>query len=99
VIDPPPGAAVLARDATGVQAWAAGRHLCVQFHPEVTPRIVEDWTGAYGRALADAGVDAAVLRDEGAARAPAASAAARELFDAFAARAGLPAAAAVPARG
>ncbi len=90
VLDPPPGADVLARNAVGVQAWATGRHLAVQFHPEVTPRIVEGWASAYGRALADAGVDAAALRDEGAAHGGAAYAAAQALFDGFAERAGLP---------
>jgi GMP synthase-like glutamine amidotransferase len=96
VIDAPPGARVLARNAVGVQAFTAGRHLAVQFHPEVTPRIVEDWASAYGRALSDAGVDAAALRDEGAAHGGAALAGAHALFDAFAERAGLPPAVRVP---
>jgi GMP synthase-like glutamine amidotransferase len=96
VIDPPPGARVLARNAAGVQAWEAGAHLAVQFHPEVTPHIVEGWASAYGRALSDAGVDAAALRDEGAAHGAAAMAGAHALFDAFAERAGLPPAVRVP---
>ncbi len=90
VIDPPPSARVLARNAVGVQAWAAGRHLAVQFHPEVTPHIVEGWASAYGRALSDAGVDAQRLRDEGAAHGAEAYLGAQVLFDAFAERAGLP---------
>jgi GMP synthase-like glutamine amidotransferase len=40
---PPPGAAVLAANESGVQAYRAGRHLGVQFHPEVTPEIVAGW--------------------------------------------------------
>ena len=32
---PPPRATLLARNALGVQAFALGRHLAVQFHPEV----------------------------------------------------------------
>jgi GMP synthase-like glutamine amidotransferase len=90
VLDPPPGADVLARNPVGVQAWATGRHLAVQFHPEVTPQIVEGWASAYGRALADAGVDAAALRDEGAERGAEAYTSAQALFDGFAERAGLP---------
>ena len=40
---PPPGAEVLAANASGVQAYRAGHHVGVQFHPEVTPAIVAGW--------------------------------------------------------
>ena len=40
---PPPGAEVLAANASGVQAYRAGIHAGVQFHPEVTPDIVAAW--------------------------------------------------------
>jgi GMP synthase (glutamine-hydrolysing) len=43
---PPPGAEVLAANDSGVQAYRAGRHAGVQFHPEVTPEIVAAWGGA-----------------------------------------------------
>jgi GMP synthase (glutamine-hydrolysing) len=43
-IVPPPAATVLARSATCVEAFAVGPHLGLQFHPEVTEGIVEDWT-------------------------------------------------------
>jgi GMP synthase (glutamine-hydrolysing) len=43
-IVPPPAATVLARSATCVEAFAVGPHLGLQFHPEVTEAIVEDWT-------------------------------------------------------
>ncbi len=89
VLDPPPGATVLARNAVGVQAWARGPHLAVQFHPEVTPRIVASWADAYGRALADAGLDADALAAESARHGATAYAAAQVLFDGFAQRAGL----------
>ncbi len=89
VLDPPPGATVLARNPVGVQAWARGPHLAVQFHPEVTPRIVGGWAAAYGRAFADAGLDAEALAAESARHGAAAYAAAQGLFDGFAERAGL----------
>ena len=40
----PPLAYEIARNAFGVQAFCHCRHLAVQFHPEVTPAIVRDWT-------------------------------------------------------
>ncbi len=52
-VTPPPGAKVLAEDDVCVQAFAAGPHLGVQFHPEVTPAIVEGWIAGDGRELAE----------------------------------------------
>jgi GMP synthase (glutamine-hydrolysing) len=43
-IIPPADATVLARSATCVEAFTVGPHLGLQFHPEVTEGIVEDWT-------------------------------------------------------
>lgn len=40
---PPPGAEVLAANASGVQAYRSGPHAGVQFHPEVTAAIVAAW--------------------------------------------------------
>jgi GMP synthase-like glutamine amidotransferase len=42
-VTPPPGATVLATSAVCVQAYAVGRHLAVQFHPEVTSAEVASW--------------------------------------------------------
>lgn len=54
----PPGAAVLATDDVGVQAFTIGRSLGVQFHPEVTPRSIEVWShGDGGDELRAAGID------------------------------------------
>ena len=89
VIEPPPGAAVLARNDFGVQAFASDRHVGVQFHPEVTPAIVRDWTGDGGAELGRAGIDPGALDAETAERAPVAAVGAQRLFDAFALGAGL----------
>ena len=43
-IVPPADATVLAQSATCVEAFTVGPHLGLQFHPEVTEEIVEDWT-------------------------------------------------------
>jgi GMP synthase (glutamine-hydrolysing) len=40
---PPPGAVVVARTDVAVQAYVKGRHIGVQFHPEVTPGLISSW--------------------------------------------------------
>jgi GMP synthase (glutamine-hydrolysing) len=40
---PPPGATEIARNASGSQAFVAGRVLGVQFHPEITVDSFESW--------------------------------------------------------
>jgi GMP synthase-like glutamine amidotransferase len=87
-IDLPPLAYELARNAFGVQAFCHCRHLAVQFHPEVTPRIAADWA----RGDAPPELDRAALLAGTAQHAGAAADAAARLFDGFAARAGLGAA-------
>jgi len=49
VISLPPKARLLAHSRLEPQAYSLGGHLGVQFHPEVTPRILCDWVAA-GRA-------------------------------------------------
>lgn len=42
----PPGATLLGHSPAGPAAFRHGRHLAVQFHPEVTPEIVDGWARA-----------------------------------------------------
>jgi GMP synthase-like glutamine amidotransferase len=60
----PPGARLIAETDAGPQAFVAGRHLGVQFHPEVTPEIMEGWVGTYRHELDDEGVDPDALLEE-----------------------------------
>ena len=51
---PPPGARLLARNELCVQAFSIGRHLAVQFHPEVDGAQLRRWLSPEARAEADA---------------------------------------------
>ena len=85
----PPLAYELARNAFGVQAFCHCRHLAVQFHPEVTPAIVDAWAVNDHGDLERAGITQQQL-DAGTVRhGERAAQAAATLFDGFAARAGL----------
>ena len=46
VIRLPPKARLLAQDPVGPQAYTTNGHLGVQFHPEVTPKILGGWIGS-----------------------------------------------------
>ena len=43
VIGAPPGAVEIARSPWALQAYTLGRHVGIQFHPEVTPAIWDAW--------------------------------------------------------
>jgi GMP synthase-like glutamine amidotransferase len=71
---PPPAAAVLARNDVAVQAFRIGRHLAVQFHPEVDGPQLKRWLDAHTDSDATSlGIDpdqflADTIREEPAAR-------------------------------
>jgi GMP synthase (glutamine-hydrolysing) len=60
----PPGATLIAENDAGPQAYVHGRHLGVQFHPEVTPEIMDNWVRTYRHELDDEGVDPDALLEE-----------------------------------
>jgi GMP synthase-like glutamine amidotransferase len=64
VFTAPPGARVVAETDVGVQAFVAGRSLGLQFHPEVTTQIMDDWVREYRHELDDQGVDPDALLEE-----------------------------------
>jgi GMP synthase-like glutamine amidotransferase len=64
VIDAPPGASVIAESDLGAQAFVVGRSLGLQFHPEVTPEIMDEWVRAYRHELDAEGVDPDALLEE-----------------------------------
>lgn len=72
----PSRARLLAHDAFGPQVFDAGRHLGVQFHPEVTPEIVGSWVRTEG--LDSQGIGEATSREF-----VAASVAARRLLSTY----------------
>jgi GMP synthase-like glutamine amidotransferase len=82
----PPGVEVRAQTASARQAFALGRSTGIQFHPEVTPAIVENWLRT-GRGDVDThGVDADGVLRETRERAAEVRARAFDLLDGIAAR-------------
>lgn len=61
---PPPGSRVVAETDVATQAFVVGRSLGLQFHPEVTPEIMDDWVRVYPHELEAEGVDPKSLLDE-----------------------------------
>jgi len=60
----PPGGRLLAETDVGPQAYVIGRSLGLQFHPEVTPEIVEGWVRAYRDESHDDSLDLDAMLDE-----------------------------------
>lgn len=79
----PPGADLLARSPVGPQAFRAGPHLGVQFHPEVTPDVVAGWVASDPASLQRAGTTPAAVLADSDAHAAGARSRAWALFDAF----------------
>jgi GMP synthase-like glutamine amidotransferase len=79
----PPGARLLAESEVGPQAYAAGRSLGVQFHPEVTPEIMDSWVATYRHELDEHGVDPDRLLEETHARSAQNRATSMTLLDRF----------------
>ncbi len=83
-IEAPPGAVVLARTPSALQAFVLRRNLAVQFHPEATTELVELWLDPVGTdEVLEAGFDPMVLRQNTAERASENRARAHHLVDAF----------------
>jgi GMP synthase-like glutamine amidotransferase len=83
--DLPAGAVALARTAACLQAYRIGRAWGVQFHPEVTDGILNEWIADWDSdpdAVA-MGFDPEIARGELAERLPAWNEIGRTLFDAF----------------
>lgn len=88
VVEPPPDARVVAQNACGTQAFVLPGVLAVQFHPEVRPETLDDWSRRFPELLVEAGLDRATLVAEARDREPAARSAAYALVDAFLDRVG-----------
>lgn len=79
----PPGAKLLADTEVGPQAYVIGKSLGLQFHPEVTPEIMDSWVRAYRHELDGDGVDPDALLEETKRRAPAVRRTTMRLFNRF----------------
>lgn len=64
IFDWPPGASRLAWSDMAPQAFARGPHLGLQFHPEATADLIEQWLDVDRRTLALKGVDHEALLAE-----------------------------------
>src|SRR6202521_2706997 len=79
----PPGAKLIAETALAPQAYVVGRSLGLQFHPEVTPAIMESWVKAYRHELDGDGGEPDALLDETRRLAPEVRLRSDPLFNAF----------------
>jgi GMP synthase-like glutamine amidotransferase len=81
----PPGATELARSPACPHAFRVGRSVGLQFHPEVTPAIVDGWVEEGREGLEARRVDHAAIREEARATAAEHRERAFALFDTIAA--------------
>jgi len=79
----PPGASVVAETDVGPQAFVYGRSLGLQFHPEVTAEIMDEWVRVYRHELDADGVDPDALLDETGRTIARSNAMGRQLMDRF----------------
>jgi GMP synthase (glutamine-hydrolysing) len=79
----PVGATLIADSDAGPQAFVAGRSLGLQFHPEVTTGIMDEWVRVYRHELDGDGVDPDALLEETYRLADASRANCLRLFDTF----------------
>ena len=79
----PPGATLIAESDIGPQAFVAGRSLGLQFHPEVTTGIMDDWVREYRHELDADGVDPDALLEETKRRATESKRLAWQLFERY----------------
>jgi GMP synthase (glutamine-hydrolysing) len=79
----PPGARLIAETGVAPQAYVAGRNLGLQFHPEVTPEIMESWVKTYRHELDGDGVDPDALLEQTHRLAPEVRRRSSRLFNAF----------------
>jgi GMP synthase-like glutamine amidotransferase len=79
----PPGATLIAETDLAPQAFVSGRNLGLQFHPEVTPEIMDEWVRAYPHELEAEGVDPQGLLGETRRRAAQAKRTTWRLLNAF----------------
>jgi GMP synthase-like glutamine amidotransferase len=84
-LEPPPEASTLGRTSAGVQGFSLDLSVGVQFHPEVTPDIVERWLEGGRGALAEHRIDGDAVLARTRAHAAPSRARAMTLFDAIAA--------------
>ena len=80
---PPPGSRLIATSDAGAQAFVTGRSLGLQFHPEVTQEIMDDWVRVYRHELDEHGVDPDRLLEETRERSESARAMSLQLLDTF----------------
>jgi len=79
----PPGATLVAETDAAPQAFSAGRSLGLQFHPEVTQEIMDDWIRTYPHELEAEGVQPDELMRETKRRIDGSNRMAWQLFDRF----------------